>query len=313
MQSLIVPLMTLHLAAVHAASTLPLVCCLMMWRAARRGDADESNLGKRLAGWSIGLLAIGVALGMLILGILWHVGRREIFTAAQYLPPHKLEFAVIELVFSVACIAGYIAIWNSAFHGGGWRRIAHHLLAIAAATNLIYHFPPLFLALRRLTTISGPLAQPQFRALIFEPRILSMWLHHTLAGFAAAGVWTMVVARRQNPSGIAWGARIALVATLVQIPIGLWVLLALPENDALLGGDAITTGLLAAGIAVALGLLHNLAAAAIGETNRATVWRCAALLLTVMLLMSAANHRVRPQASSLTPQASAPHVPHHPH
>ncbi len=135
-------------------------------------------------------------------------------------------------------------------------------------------------------------------ALIFEPRILSMWTHHTLAGFAAAGVWTMVVARGRSPSGVAWGARIALIATLAQIPIGLWVLLALPENDVLLGGDATTTGLLAAGIAVALALLHHLAAAAMGDTHRATVWRCVALLLTVMLLMNAANAALYPLPST---------------
>jgi hypothetical protein len=301
--------MTLHLAAVHAASALPLVCCLFRWRTVRSGDTEASILGRRLALWSIGLLTFGVAIGTLILALLWLAERRDLFTAARYLPPYKLEYAAIELVFSVACMAAYYKTWNAAAVGGPWRRMAHHLLAIAAATNLIYHFPPLFLALKRLAGASGPLVQPQFRALIFEPRILSMWLHHVLAGFAAAGVWTMFVARRQNPSSVARGARIALVATLAQIPIGLWALVALPENDALLGGDAITTGLLAAGIAVALALLHHLAAAAMGPAamigaEKSTPVRCLALLLTVMLLMNAANYRVRPPASSLQPPAS---------
>jgi hypothetical protein len=288
-----------------------------MRQGTRRGDLEASLLARRLAAWSIGLLGIGAALGALILASLWWGDRREIFSAAPLLPPRKLEYAAVELLFSLLCMAAYLALGNRAIECGGWRRVVHHLLAFAAATNLIYHFPPLFLALRRLGDADAAMVQAQFRSLIFAPPIASMWLHHTLAGFAGAGVWTMFVSRSTRRSGeagqparttgVSWGARIALVATLFQIPVGLWVLAALPEQDALLGGDAITTGLLAAGIAVALALMHHLAAASLGQVEHSAPQRCLALLLAVMLLMNAANYRARQSQPPTSPR----HVPHH--
>jgi hypothetical protein len=304
--------MTLHLAAVHAAAMLPLVCCGFAHVAARRNDDIASRIGKRLAWSSLGLLALGTAIGAAMLALLWLAQQHDIFTAAQRLPPYKLAYAAGEIAFFVGCMALYVAFWNRAVALGGWPSLGHHLLAVMAATNLIYHFPPLFLALRQLASAAAPVSQPEFRALIFGPRVLSMWTHHTLAGLAAAGVWTMWFACKRGHGsgvrdqqdvdttrGVAWGARIALVATLSQIPVGLWVLVALPQRDALLGADSIATGFLAAGIVLAVALLHHLGAAAIGETEPRTVSRSVALLLAVMLLMNAANHRARANGSGV--------------
>src|SRR5262249_55398417 len=106
---------------------------------------------------------------------------------------------------------------------------------------------------------------------------------------------------------IASAARGALVATLLQIPVGMWVAAALAPaaREQVLGGDALSTISLLFSIVLALGLMHHLAAIAMGDTARKSVLRAAMLLALVTLLMSATLHRARSQAyETLRPAAT---------
>ncbi|HEV3415668.1 MAG TPA: hypothetical protein VG056_02600, partial [Pirellulales bacterium] len=100
-----------------------------------------------------------------------------------------------------------------------------------------------------------------------------------------------------NPSApiIRGAARLALVATLLQIPVGLWVLFALPTavQSQLLGEDWIATLLFGLSVIVALGLMHQLAMASLGAVSRQAVGRTALLLAAVVFLMVATLHRAR--------------------
>jgi hypothetical protein len=94
------------------------------------------------------------------------------------------------------------------------------------------------------------------------------------------------------------GARTALAATLLQLPIGLWVLLGLPPSaqNRLLGGELLDTALFSAAIFAMVLLVMQLLAAALGDSRRRTAIASAALLFVVLLLMSGVLHQVRATA-----------------
>jgi uncharacterized membrane protein len=78
--------------------------------------------------------------------------------------------------------------------------------------------------------------------------------------------------------------------TLLQIPVGVWVLMTLPQpqQDRLLGGDAICTSVLAASILLSLALMHQLSLLALGDGSRHRLLKATALMGGVILLMTAA-------------------------
>ena len=70
-------------------------------------------------------------------------------------------------------------------------------------------------------------------------------------------------------------ARVALVATLLQLPVGVAVMLSVPNRlrDALLGEDLLAAVPFACGMLATLGLLHTLAAVALGDRDPRQVRR----------------------------------------
>jgi len=98
----------------------------------------------------------------------------------------------------------------------------------------------------------------------------------------------------------AWGAWLALVPTLLQLPVGLWVLLQLPlaERDALLGSDLYATGLFALALLAALRLMHQLAAVALGDTERKQIVGSLSTMALVVALMVAAWTRSQAPADA---------------
>jgi hypothetical protein len=184
------------------------------------------------------------------------------------------------------------------------------LLAILAATNVLYHFPPLFTMLSLMSTrpelADAPLDRSLYVELFTDTETLARVAHHWLSSITTAGVALMLLATRRSRTqtetpteSIDWpaifAARIALCATVLQLPTGLWLLLASPAKaqSQLLGGEISTTLLFATAILTMVVLLQNLAAAALGDSSRSTAVKTALLLLTVLLLMAYVLHRTR--------------------
>jgi hypothetical protein len=206
---------------------------------------------------------------------------------------------------------------------------------VVAATNLLYHFPPLMVALgtvavRPELVPESVITRDVFRSLMVRPEIVAQSVHFALASLAVSGLAVMlVVARRrrslQSQSAetnftadadragrlIRAGAMIALAASLVQLVVGVWVLLELPlrVRHALIGDDWLATGLFFAAIVGTFGLLHALAVAGLGETSDGSVRRCAALMLAVTVLMTGvletARHAERATSISIVRGPSA--------
>ncbi len=187
-----------------------------------------------------------------------------------------------------------------------------------AATDLMYHFPPLFATISTMSMKPKlqlvPLDRPLYWELLLQGETLSRVAHHLLASVAVAATFGMLLRapraatapgepdanRPAAPEPSAhrmWLARIALVATLLQLPVGVWVLMAMPlaMQQQLMGQDWLATLLFGASVVSALGLMHHLAIVSLGDTGRGPIARTALLMFLTVLMMSAAFHRARRQ------------------
>ena len=245
---------------------------------------------------------------------MWAFGSKGTIEAL-FLMPSKLFFGVWELLFYAVCQAIFwagLAFWRQR---RWWEQMLIDLFAIAAATNLLWHFPPLFSAAHVLARTGGdrpPLDASDFRQLLFTPEVFSLTVHVWLASLAVASLFAMV--RLVGEASASWEcdgaertqliarcARVGLVTSLVQVPVGVWVFLSLPQSsqNRIGGGNLLTTALFGVAILTVLALLHQLASLSMGsrESKRKQVWLSAALMFATVLLMVSALRHARQFAS----------------
>jgi hypothetical protein len=201
-------------------------------------------------------------------------------------------------------MAAYRGLWQR------WRtrRLAHRALAIAAASNLLLHFPALFAIVSVLTTradrLGVALDRSGYQQMLLDPEVLSRVAHVWLAAFAVSGVALMHLGLQIDRAGqldlsrnrlIKAGALLALVPTLLQIPSGLWITLEMPAaaRDPLLGGDWVATGLFATSFLLTLQLMHALAGIAMGDRQPRQVRSSIAIMMLVVVLMVGARGRAQ--------------------
>jgi hypothetical protein len=248
------------------------------------------------------------------LSIRWWRDDPNYFRAIGDIPPDRLWFALAELIFFLVCTGCYAALWQR------WRnwRLAHRALAVAAASNLMLHFPAHFAIISVLSTRTARLGEPigraGYRQMLIDPEVISRVTHVWLAAFAVSGALLMALgsrARRFAPGEpspvrlIQRGACLALIPTLLQVPTGFWVALEMPDTlrARLVGGDLLATGLFAAAVLFTLSLMHSLASIALGEHDRRRIRNSILVLMLIMLLMVGARGRVSSRSLSQRPQA----------
>lgn len=335
-------LLGLHLLIVGAASAAPLICVWLEWKEGR-GDSLAGRAGRFLAGASFWLLWIGAVLGLLMGWLAWRPEFRE---GLLRLGP-RLHFAGAEWVFSVVLIGAHCLWWKLAPRPRGWLRFARALLPLLASTNLLYHFPMLFHVLEQLIAEgaaaaahgdaipSDVLSGSEFRQRMMSAPLLARAAHFWLASFVAAGLLLVWHGRSilggaasasadeaaanaaedvssDNRRAIVWGARWALVAAFLQLPVGMWLLVQLPPTTQrlMMGGSGWATGLLLVGIFTSLGLMHFLASMAFGKAGRepapalrGRAGAAVALGVIVVLVMTGAAQCSRPRPAKATSPA----------
>jgi hypothetical protein len=302
--AIILPLLlALHLICVNVAAAGPLVC---LWLEIRegRGDTLAGRAGRYLAGSAVWLLLAGIALGLLMGWLLWS----EEYVGALRQVRSRAWYGVWEIGFSLALMLVHAAWWFFRPNSGRWERAARCAAPLLSGTNLMYHFPPLFVVISQLSASPPasrePLTSAQFMALMLSGEVLARSTHFWLAAAAMCGVMLIGYALRLRRRGAAeddvrrvalWGGRLALAPTLAQLGVGLWVLLALPAQVqfALLGGDPIGAALLGLSLVAALALTHQLAAVSFGDVRRESLLRAMMAMVLVVLLMSATLERTR--------------------
>lgn len=306
--ALFIPLLTMHLLLVNVAMAGPFVCLWLEWRGTKRDDILAARLAQRLARDVVWSLILAVLLGGLLLGLLWLRHDEAYFSGVKVVPVGRLWAAGGELVFSLALLAISAFAWNWFAKRNG-RKWLQRTLAVLAGTNLIYHFPPLFAAISLVASTpkywGQPLTSAEFRKLLFAPQVLSQSVHIWLASFAVVGVLLMFYAlklrkktRAANDLGpqpaivAGWGAWLALVPSVLQLLVGAWVLLTLPQGEQgrLMGGSLPATIIFALGILAALRLMHLLAVIALGERAPKQIVSAIVMLLLTVLLMTATLH-----------------------
>ena len=302
-------LLAVHLLAMNVASAGPLAGAWLASRSRRQGDSSEflKRGAQRIFAWSLACLAIGSGVGGTML-LAPSAGMRA---ALARFPENAYWFAGAEILFSAACIGGCWKLQH-------WPKLMW-LLAVATVTNLLYHFPPLMAVLGELAananwTTEAVLDRPTLKALFRRPEVASLWAHFVLASMAVGFTAALAACRRVATSGSETAdARIsrqlagcALGATVLQIPVGIWLLLASDDaaQQAMMGESWLATIGLAGGVWVALGVVQSLASIAWGDKDRRQIGR-ACVLLTVTVVLMSFTLRASRQAGAAS--AAAPH------
>ncbi len=326
-------LAAIHLLVVGVAAVGPLVCLWLEWRARHRADEAAGEAARRLARLSIQALWLGMLLGAACLALLALEPGGRFWQALSLIPPRRLWFNTAELALYLVCMEVYVRGWKRmpglahaglAFFAG--TSVLYHFPLLFSAVSVISRD-------RELIEAGRTLGWLELVGVFGTPQTLSRVAHAILAACVVTGVTLMKIAACQRGMGFqpmpdqptsgetngssggegslhgqdghatpaghaalsAWGARLALAAAMLQIPAGVWILLNLPAplRDQFLAVDAGTTLLFAGGLLAMIGLLHHLAAAALGDASPAVLRRCVILTVVLFLCMVGAGHRAR--------------------
>jgi len=302
----LVLVVTAHLLAVAWAVAGPFIGMWLAWRQRRRGDTVAAVAGKYVLELSLVALVAAIVLGLAALGLMWWKFRHPYFDAAAQLPRRRYWFGLVELAFSFVCLLAAWRWWPPVGAAEGAARFwTRWSLVLLAATNLTYHFPPLF------TVIGVYCTRPErwgdqvpFTTMLVDPEVIARTLHSLLAAFAVTGATLATVRPPFMNAGLhdeasgriaAWGGRIALVAVVGQLLSGTYLLVEMPaaSRELLLGGDLIATSAFATSLLATVALLHSLAAVSLGDNDRRQLRASVCFVAFVMLLMVTARHRTR--------------------
>jgi hypothetical protein len=288
-----------HLLCVNVASAGPLVSIWLDWREAG-GDDLAGKAGRFLSWTATTLLILGSCLGLLLGVCLWSDDYRTLLEIFQ----RRVSFGIWEIVFSLFLMLLCSVWWHLRRHTSRGGRILRTMLQFLAGTNLLYHFPFLFVILSdiskgRTEAPAEAIGSAQFRQLIADGSVLARVTHIWLASFAVTGLVLIVFAIRTTTDSESaragrWGGRLALLATVLQIPAGVWVLVQLPRAAQLgmLGGDPLASCLLLGSIMLTLVLLHSLSAVAFGEAHRRALVQSTSVMILIVFLMTAVLRRI---------------------
>jgi hypothetical protein len=305
LQILLVLVLAFHLLAANLAGAAPLVCVWLDAREARRSDPLAGELGRYLLRQSLIWLTAALALGGVTLLLVWLTAWEPFYGTASRLPAGRFWWAAPELGVYYLCVALYLKWWPAQTPATRGRMRARRVMGIFAATNLLYHFPLLFTVIGVYSTRPAPADEALvFRHAMLDAEVFSQFVHHMLASFAVVGVgiigFALRLSRRHQTAPdvermATWGGRLALVPTVSQLFVGLYVLLELPDRarDNLLGGDSLGTLLFGVSLVGAIVLMHRLASVAFGETERRNLISAMALLVLVVVAMVGTRQRAR--------------------
>jgi hypothetical protein len=303
MELVLIILVAAHLLAVNLAGAGPLVAAWIDWRGARCGEAEAATAARTLMFWSIGAAVFGMCVGGAALAVFVyrppHTHQRYWRSAELEITETRWWFLGAEIAFYYVCTIAAAVIWRRADRRVWVRRI----LAIAAGTNLLYHFPALFTILaimfERRDHRGWPLDRQLYWYFLLQAETIARILHVWMSSLAVAGLSLCWIGARPSAADPAAsrrvavnGAWISLAATLLQIPIGVWLLTVLPEDrtQRILSSAPIFWP----AIFVALLLMHQLAMLSIGDLSRRRISTATLLLMIVVLLMTATLYSSRP-------------------
>lgn len=319
MQWFVWAVLAAHLLSVNLAAGGPLAMIVVRGRQPLTPAARA--LGQRVLRWTLIAFLVGTLLGLVLLATLWLADpqRWSLVLWPQF--RSKLLWGAGQLVTFAVGWALADRIWKRQPDGArmGWK---FPTLAIFSATNLLYHFPPLFTLLASVQhgqlAFDGPLTAAAFRQWAFQPATASLWVHVALAAVAYSALviaWLALTTPPDSPhtparlqrdasdnsdgsASVEWaqrGSQVAAVLTVLQLPVGFWVFVSQPGNlqRQWIGGDAISTTLLFAGVTLSVYLLNQLSEQFWVAADLPAVRRALIVMTLIVLLMTGALSRAR--------------------
>lgn len=310
-QLLQILLLSVHLICMNVASGAPIVCIWLEWKSRRNPDGATRAAADYLASMAVLTLVAGSLLGVVMGWLLWTPEYADVWMKRL---SHKMHWGGLELLFSLAILAAYWAWRKRAGVSGLTGTLCKTALLLFASTNLLYHFPPLFLIAGNLRD-GGQAGTDPVRGELFVQQMLSgeipsMWVHFTFASLAMAGIMLLGLALRmgrrgapaEDVSGVAiWGGYWGLIPSLLQLPVGLWVISSLPpgSQSRIMGSSGLATVFFLSGIVAALWLLRELVSIAMGETARSNLIRAMSAMVVVVVLMTGTHQFAKARAEDL--------------
>lgn len=305
-------ILSAHLLAMNVGAGGPITLMYLEWKASR-GDLLWRSAANYLATATIVCLLIGSLLGVALIALLYSPEFVELWTTRLR---HKAEMATLELLISLAIMIGY-RLWTARAEMGRGVFLARQGMLLFAGTNLLYHFPVLFLigsTLRDEAATSGEILKgAAFREQLTRGDNVSVAVHVVLACLAVSGIVVMGYALRVLKRGDAEasqsgrslavaGAWLSLIPTLLQLPTGLWTLSVMKPQlqSQLMGNNVLATMLFLLSLGAAFWLMRQLAAVTMGDITRKDLIRSMSLMVLTVVLMTAMHHTGR-EAARRTP------------
>ena len=188
-------LLSLHLICMNVASGAPLACIWLEWKLRTKSDGEAKSAADYLAKMSVLTLLAGSLLGLVMGLILWTPDYAALWTKRL---GHKMHWGGLELLFSLLILGGYW-LWRKKSAASGMAGVlGKSALLLFASTNLLYHFPPLFLIAGKLADAQEaslePVGRKLFVQLMLEGEIPALWVHFTFASLAMAGIMLLGLA-----------------------------------------------------------------------------------------------------------------------
>ena len=301
LEALTTILLALHLLAMNVASAGPLVCVWLGWRQQKFGELG-SQLGQKLAWYCVLAFLAGMITGGLML---LTIPSNNLWPALRRFPGSAYWFAGAELIFSLVCMVSLAGAWN--ILSRWWLAV----LAFASASNLLYHFPPLMAVIGQLAanaqwTAEPIVDRPILLKFMANGEVLALSFHFGMSSLAVAALVVLDIISRKSveeisheSQSIARGAAtVALSASLLQVPIGIWLLTSLPATSrtALMGNNIWASLAFMAALVATIKLLQLLVMVVLGETDKKNLRQVVSLACAVVLLMTMSLRLSRPTA-----------------
>jgi hypothetical protein len=264
-----------------------------------KNDPRHERLARRLAELMPTVIAFTVTLG--VAPLLFVQALYGQFAYSSSILMANAWFAVVPLLI-VAYYLAYLIRFKWTDLGGLRTGLAWIVAGIVAAIGFIYS-NNFSLMLRPDTWAAHYFADPASGSLNWsDPALYPRYLHMLVGAVAVAGVWFLILGVRRRSGDVAWskwavqyGARIFIYATLVNIIIGFWFLVALPKEVMMIfmGQNLTATILLIASLVLTAGAWMLLRKAARAEDPRKPAVVGVAHVLGILVLMAIMRQQVR--------------------
>jgi hypothetical protein len=179
-----------------------LLCLWLGWKETRQTNEAAAVVHRRLLRISIWMLPLGAGLGGVGLLLVWASAPEPYFRGINAVPMTRYVSSAIELGFSFGCLWLAQWMWNTPLRRSAWRIWTARFLILLAATNLMYHFPSLFLVISTLSQRPDAWQAPfDFIGVLSEPENLARLLHHFLALLVTSAIMMMGIVQRPRIDG----------------------------------------------------------------------------------------------------------------